>query len=510
MVDYKTRKSVITADLYNNSFYSHKGSIATRMEKIKSSRKDIVVSYVANRDLITEIIELSSNLPENDIKDIVTNKVYDELRLDTATDYGVYPIKTAMHSQLNKYQTLIVDKNYLKERFKKIAKVTKNIDYLIPAPLLYKVLYQERMLDSKSTDMFIYFGDYDCFITFYYKGEYLYSKSIKFSLDNMYDRFCQLAQEVPITKEKFKELIVNNGLRADDNKYRELIVRVVNECFLNINEILVYTKRTYDIADIKNTFIGFSWGYIDGIELYSKNYLNLDSKPIVSLYSKKDPKYAVDPIHYLMNLSAQDAELSVVDLPNLTPYPKPQPLLKRPAGSIMLAVGAISALFMLPIAYDYIVGLSYNGKNLILQDQEQQLAQEASRYKTALSKKREEIKALDGAIEKVSKVYSSKKGELDKVYEKKVNYSLRSEQLALIAKVLKEYDISSKDIVINDNEYLIELESASEKQITSLVKEVVNRFNEQIKSIDVKSINYDKKENIYKALLNISFKEEIK
>lgn len=510
MVDYKTKKSVITVDLYNNSYFLHRGSKVSKLTKLKRAKKDIVVSYIANRDLIIELMELSSNLPEHDIKDIITNKVYDELRLDTATEYEVYPIKTTLHSQLNKYQTIIVDKNYLKERFKKLAKDSKNIDYLIPAPLLYKVLYQERKIDSKSTDMFIYFGDYDCFVTFYHKGEYLYSKSIKFSLDNMYDRFCKLAQEVPITKEKFKELLANNALKADDNKYRELIIRIINECFLNINDILVYTKRTYEISDIKNTYIGFSWGYIDGIEVYSKNYLNLDSKPIVSTYSKEDPKFALDPIHSLMKMSALGAELSVVDLPNLTPYPKPKPLFKRPAGSIILSFIAISALFMIPIVYDYIIALSFKGKNLILEPKEKRLTNEANRYKNILREKRAEIKALDSAIAKTSKIYSSKKGELEKVYDKKVNYSLRSEQLALITKVLKEYDIKSRDIVIKDNEYIIELESSSEKQITSLVKEVVNRFNRQIESIDVKSISYSKKEDIYKALLDIIFKEEIK
>ena len=506
----RANPSVITIDIYNNSYYKHSNNKVTKLTKLKKNKKDIAVSYVANKDLIIELIELSSSIPEQDVKDIITNKVYDELRLDTAIEYDVYPIKTHFRSKVVKYQTIIVDKNALKEKFKKVAKAIKNLDYLIPAPLLYKVLYAQKLLSSDSADMFIYFGDYDTFVTFYYKGEYLYSKSIKFSLDNMYDRFCQLAQEVPMTKEQFREVLANNGLKSEDNTHRELIIRVINECFLNINDILIYVKRTYDISSIKNTYVGFSWGYLDGIEVYTRNYLNVESKPIVSIYSKEDPKSALDPLHTLMKRSALALEDASLDLPNLTPYPRPLPLFKRPAGSIILAFLAIVALFMLPIIYDYLVGLSFKGKNIILEEKERKLTAEANRYKRLLKQKREELKALDLAIDKTSKIYNSKKSELEKVYNKKVNYSLRSEQITLITDVLKEYDIVSKDIRIDGNTYYIDLEATSEKQITEFIKAMVRKFNKQIEDIGVNEIIYDKKEKIYKAVLHVTFKEGIR
>ncbi len=499
--------TIITIDNYNGSIGKFKHGSYSPLYKLKRAQSDTVISYIANKDLIIELIELSSNIPQEHIKDVITDKAYEELRLDVAVEYEVYPIKTAIKSAETKYQTIIVDVNSIKKSFSSLAKKVKYIDYLIPAPLLYKSLYANNNIDKGSTDMFVYFGEYDTFVTFYHRGELLYSKSINYSLDNIYDRFCKMAQEVPFTKEQFRETLSINGLKLENKTYRDILIKIFNECFLTINDIIIYLKRTYEINKIKRSFVGFSFGYLDGIEVFFKNYLDLTSKPLVSVYSGEDPKSAPDPIHYLMYYSASGLKQGTLDLPNLTPYPKPLPFFQRPAGKIIVTFIGISLLGLAPSAYQYIIGARYNGENLILSSKEKSLTRQANSLKEKLKQKDNEIKALDQAIAKVSKEFNRRKGELTQVYNKKFNYSLRSEQITLLTDILKQYDITSSQIKIEGDSYYVSVESDSDKKITTFVKKVVENFNREIKSIGIESIEYDKKDKIYKGVLKVKFRE---
>jgi len=504
-VKRRDNTSIITVDIYSNKSYKLDSGKFTILNKLKSSKKDLLVSYIANRDLIIESVGVSNHIPQENIIDVITDKVYEELRLDPAIEYEIYPIKTALHSDEAKYQVFILDKKSLKESFASVAKRTKVIDYIFPAPLLYKVLYQTKKLKTNSTDMFIYFGEYDSYITFYHKGEYLYSKSIKFSLQQMYDRFCQLAQDVPLSKDQFRELLENDGLKTAEGRNKELLISVINECFLTINDVLIYTKRTYDLQDIKTAYVGFSWGYITGIDTYVSNYLNLKGKALSSVYSQEDPKVSIDPMHALMALSTLEIKNGVLELPNLTPYARPLPLFKRPAGKILSTLLLTIIAFQVPVIYDYVVGATTQAKNAVLAKKEAKVTAVANKYKRLLKTKREELKALEQATDKIKKVYSSKKGELENVYHKKFKYDLRSEQLALITNVLKNYDIKSRFIEINDTLYKIEVESKDDKEITAFIKKLVSTFDKKLSNVDIKSIKYDSKIGIYQGIVKLEF-----
>ena len=502
------KNSIVTIDAYNNTSYKITNSSAIKLSNLKVSKRDSSVSYIANKDLIIEPLELSSSLPSEHLDNIITDKIYEELRLDPAIDYKISYIKQSSNNNKTKYQVIIADNSEFKSRVSKFKSKLKTLESVVPAPLLYSSLYQKKLLDSSCADMFIYFGDYDSFVTFYNRGKYLYSKSIKFSLDNMYDRFVQLAQEPLLTKEQFREVLSKDGLKSDNDKYRELIIHIMNECFLTINDVVIYTKRAYDISEIKRSFVGFAWGYIEGIGAYVKNYLSIDSKPLFSLYSNYSQLQDIDPIHSLMYLTQDELNSSTLELPNLTPYPKPAPISKRPAGKILSLFLGTTALFMIPIAYDYFVGLTLKGQNLVLEQKEHKLTSEANRYKSAIEHKKEELNALDKALSKTEEIYENKKGKLKKVYNKKFNYKMRSEQLAIITKILENYDIKSRNIEINDTNYFIEVESKDDKEITSFIKKLVATLDKDIKRVNIKQINFDKKEQLYKGVLNIEFKEE--
>lgn len=499
------KNSIVTVDIYNNTQYRYYHNRFTQLKKIKLSRNDTLITYIANKDLVIEPIELSSNIPQESVENVIVDKVYDELRFDPAVEYDITPIKTTLQGNRIKYQTIIVGKNDLKKLLAPLQKRTKVIDYVIPAPLLYKTLYQNRTIDSSGSDMFIYFGDYDSFITFYHKGEYLYSKSIKFSLENMYDRFCQLAQKVPMSKEEFRKFIAKDGLKSSDDTKRELLVRVMNECFLTINDILIYTKRAYDIGDIKKAYVGFAWSSDESMEPYVKNYLNIGASAMSALYAKDLEAQNIDPVHVLMALSLKAIETGIASVPNLTLYPKPKPLMQRESGKILSTVLGIVFLFMVPIIYDLIVGSITNTKNLVLQKEEMKVTAKAQHYKKTLKAKREELKALEVAAAKVEKIYQKKKGEVTQVYDKKFHYAFRSKQLALLTRLLKEYDLQSRWLTILDTEYAIELESKDSNKITAFIKTLIAKYDKQILNVNIKDITYNKKEDLNKGVLKIEF-----
>jgi hypothetical protein len=504
-VKRRAKNSIVTIDLYNNKFYRFTNGKFEAVNKLKFSKREILVSYLANSELIIEPMSFSPNLSKEDIVDISYNRAYEELKLDSATKYLITPIETAIKGTQHKYQTIIVDENRLKDKFNQIASKRDVIDYIIPAPLLYQILYYSNRLNGKNCDIFLHFGVEDTFITFYYKGEYLYSKSIKYSLTYMYERVCQLAQEVFLTKEQFFEILKQDGLKKSEGRVKELLIQVFNECFLNLNDVLIYTKRVYDINQINRVYVGFSCGYLTGIDAYIKNYLNLDTAPITSIYSNADPAKSVDSLSSLMLMSVLEAQKGLYNPVNITPYPKPAPLNQRPAGKLIFGGITVVGLFMLPIIYNYIVGFSYQVENSTLEVKEANLNAIVSDYKQKLKAKRKELKALKEANDKLAKVYNRKRGELDKVYNKKFHYQLKSEQLALVTEVLNGYDLKSRNITITDNQYFIELEAKDNKEITAFIKQLVRKFDNKIDDVNIDNIKLDKKDKLYKGVLKVEF-----
>ncbi len=508
IVGKKNINAVVTIDIYSQKFYRFESGSFELVRKLKANKKDRYISYIANSDLIIEPMDISSHIPDDEIENVIIDKVYDELRLDTAVEYGVYPVKIGGDGSLDKYQTIIIDKSSIKEKFQSFVKKIKYIDYVIPAPLLYKSLYSLGKLKDKQNDMFIYFGDVDTFITFYKRGEFIYSKSIDFSLKDMYARACQLAQEVFITEDEFRNSLRNGAYKEGEGRLKELLTQILNECFLSINDILVYAKRVYGLDKISKAYVGFSWGYVDGIESYVKNYLSLDSAPISSIYTSADPSKLINPIHALMIFTEKELEAGILDLPNLTPFPRPKPFMKRPAG-IMITLGAITAVGISSIViYDYVMGFTTQLNNSMLKKEKIKYTTEANKYKALINQKQQKLKAMQKMESKLKKLYNDKKSKLKEVYNKKFKYKLKSEQLLEITKVLENYDILSKDITVTDTMYMIDLESTDDKQITAFVKDLVKRFNFSINDINLDDIKFDNKDRLYKGVVKIEFSKD--
>jgi hypothetical protein len=144
-----------------------------------------------------------------------------------------------------------------------------------------------------------------------------------------------------------------------------------------------------------------------------------------------------------------------------------------------------------------------------LQNEETKLSAEASKYKGILTRKRKEITQLDKQITGLKTTFQGKEKTLTSVYDKKVHYQLKSEQMELFAGDLARYGVKTYNIETQYNEetksdeYYLSLVSESDKNITKLIKDISEKYEEHISSIDIKLIQKDQNSTFYQGVLKV-------
>jgi hypothetical protein len=191
---------------------------------------------------------------------------------------------------------------------------------------------------------------------------------------------------------------------------------------------------------------------------------------------------------------------------NFTLYPRPPAFYKRASGQFILS---LVAAILLASAYPlYYLGASYvlELRNLQLSKEERQLGSEVRKYKAILGKKKKEIKALDKRIAALQKTYHAKEKTLVAVYDKKVNYRLKSNQLAAFADELAQFGLHVDAMRSQDDNYALSIIAENDRNITELVKEVTDRYAHDIKKIDIERIAADANSSLYHGVLKVELR----
>jgi len=97
-------------------------------------------------------------------------------------------------------------------------------------------------LQDNNTHCFVYFTQHDASVTLYKDGEYLYSKSIEFSLEQIYDKYCELIGE-KVDEQEFFSILDAEGLKTTNNDYQQNFMKIFGEVFITINDIIIYAKE---------------------------------------------------------------------------------------------------------------------------------------------------------------------------------------------------------------------------------------------------------------------------
>jgi len=501
-------KNIVILDAYTDRKYIFKGDKLEPLKKLTYNKSNFVTSYVTNKDIITTTVQLSRSIPDEDIHDILDIKAYEDLGLDQAADYMISYEEVNTDSDEREFHIFVAQPEVLDSLFQPVKVQTKFLDLIIPAPLLYKTIYKREILQDNGVHCFVYFNTFDASVTFYNNGEYLYSKSIDFSLEQLYDKYCELVGE-KVDEKAFFTILESEGLKTTDSTYQQNLMKIFGEVFITINDIIIYIKRAFKLDGIDNIFIGSVDGPIIGLDDYSENYLGLQSSDFNFDYHISTDEWYTDQLQYLMLLSSMDylkGDEEEEPIVNLTMFPRPPSFLNRASGQFIIAtVAAISIGLAYPLVY--LVGSYANdAKIYALQIQDKKLKKEASKYKRILGKKKKTIAKLDSEIAKLSKMYHAKTKTLTSIYDKKVNYRLKSELLYSVAKDLVKYDVYIDNLYTKEDTIWLSLVSSDDRKFTELIKYISDTYFNEINAIDIKKIIKDPKSKYYKGLLKVELR----
>jgi len=346
-------KNIVTLNAYTNHNYIFKNDSFHALNKLSYNASNFITSYVSNKDIISTTVQLSRSIPQEDIIDILEIKAYEELGLDQANFYIISSAEVENGGEEREFNLFVAEPEILDELFLPVKQETKYIDLIIPAPLLYKTLYKKELLNDSGTHCFMYFTQQDAFITFYKNGEYLYSKSIEFSLQQMYEKYCEIVGE-QVDEKEFFSILESEGLKTTNSDYQQHFMKIFGEIFMMINDIIIYTKRAFLLNTIDHMFIGSVRGPIIGLDEYSQNYLGLQSSDLNFDYNEQSvntDEWYTDQLQYLMLLSSFDYMEDDSSIVNLTMFPRAPSFMNRASGQFIMATFvAITAGFVpLPI-----------------------------------------------------------------------------------------------------------------------------------------------------------------
>jgi hypothetical protein len=144
--------------------------------------------------------------------------------------------------------------------------------------------------------------------------------------------------------------------------------------------------------------------------------------------------------------------------------------------------------------------------NLKLNSENKSLAVDVAKYKKILSAKQVIIKTETKKLKNLQKIFESKAKTLTSIHTKKVNYNFKSDFLHTFAKDLKKHEVHVERIVSNEDEFTLHLLSSDEKQITKYIKYISKEYSFHIQTIDIKRIEIDDKDKLYRGILKVNYK----
>lgn len=283
-------------------------------------------------------------------------------------------------------------------------------------------------------------------------------------------------------------------------------MKIFGDIFLQINDIVIYAKRAYNIESIQKLFLGSVDSPIIGLSDYGYNYLGIPAFNLDFNFDIKNDEWYVDQLQYLMVKSGLDYLEEPSKTLNISIYPRAPIFVKRASGQFIIAF-IVSSLLALGLPLFYLVpAYSLEAYNLKLLQEDKALTAKASKYKKILEEKNKIISAKKKELKKLEEIFERKAMTLSAIYNKKVNYKFKSNFFYTFSKDLEKYNVHVEEIYSDNDSFTLHLISNDEKNITKYIKYVSKKYFKDIKSIDIKRIELDEKEAVYRGILKVEYK----
>jgi hypothetical protein len=343
----------------------------------------------------------------------------------------------------------------------------------------------------------------DAFVTIYKDGEFLYSKSLEFSLTQIYDKYCAMIGE-KVDEKKFFETLEAEGLKATDSFFQQNIMKLFGEIFLQINDIIIYTKRAFGINVIQRLFLGSIKSPIIGLGDYGYNYLGIQTYNLDYNFDIKNDEWYVDQFQYMMVQSGLDYIQATNKIVNLTTIPRPPVFSKRASGQFIISTTIASLLAIGYPLFFLVSSYMIDAHIFKLSADDKSLAIITNKYKKILNGKKEIITQNKKELQGLKNIFEGKAKTLTSIYNKKVDYKLKSNLLNQFAMDLVNHEVKLEEMQSSEDNFTIYIVSDDDKKITKYIKYISKKYFDNIKNIDIKRISVSD-DGLYRGILKVSY-----
>ena len=494
----KSFSSFISVNPYTDEYISGVSSFLSKTTAPTYSKDQFICSYLNTKAYISNQILINKNIPKEDILDAISIKIYDELGLDQAIEYEVQYIETFnnLDEDNKQFQVFVVDPLEITNIFEESIEKIKYIDTITPFPLLIKSLYSKEIIQDNGVHCFIYFEQDDASITIYNETEFIYTKSLKYSLIEMHEKFCELYGE-KIEYNDFITFLSIQNLKYTQSEFKEFILKLYHEIFSNINEILTYAKKAFDLNKIDHIYIGSEINIVSKLYEISEVELSIPSSDFEFDYGFESNDIYISQVHALMHLSTTLTDEKKY-LCNFSNFHRPPKFTQRQSGKfLMLLAASFFVAFSYPVTYWVLMYMQELQYELLKTSYSEVHAQKTTREANIKSREAEKIKAT-ALLKEEKDSYTSKKNTLIKIHDVKVNYPMKATLITTLASDLNKYAVKIEQIQYNQETkkkiFILNLVSSKDKKITQLLEYLTKKYDKKFKfSLDDISFNDDKK-----------------
>lgn len=503
--------TVLSVNPYTQEYYSGTSTAIEMIKKPKFQKTQYVLSFLKTKAFLSTRIEISKNIDEEDISDVIENKTYEELGLDIATEYIIssYELEYEQDETNRVFHVFVVDPEELNTTFSPIREQVKYIDQIYPLPLLIRSLYKKEIIRDSGVDCFIYFSQDDAFLTLYQEGEFIYTKELKFTLPEIHEHFCEIYGE-RVEYSNFMKLFLEEGLRTTNEENKTFLIKLFNELFTQINDVINFAKRAFELEEVNTLYIGTSQGVIFGMDEFAQTTLGIETKNFDFEYGFETNEFYVDQIQQLLHLTAQLSSEERYST-NFTRFERPPPFIQRESGRlILLAASAIVITSLYPL---YNLGFTFyaNMKNDSLQKEQIKTHKEKILREQQVMLQIQKRDELNKKIESALKMQGKQKNVLTQIHRQKVQYPMKGKIIADLTKDLNKYHVNLSAIKFNDDEksnqqtFTLEMISFTEKRMTTMIEKLTHADIKHYK-ISLESITYDEDSSMYTSSLKVELR----
>ncbi|BDY11993.1 hypothetical protein [Hydrogenimonas cancrithermarum] len=496
-------QKIVSINAYQNVYYQFVNNALQKIDKLQYDKRNFVISTLDSKDFISSIIEISVNIPPEDLQDAIELKAYDDLGLDQAVEYIIRYIEIPGQKteKMRSFHVFVAEPEVVQDVFDPIRQQVKYIDYIYPKPYLIQNIYERNILESYGVHGYLYFQKEDAFLALFRDGEYLYSKSLKYSFENIYERFCELHGE-RVDEEAFYDMLQNEGLKTSNFDYQDHLMKLFSEIFLYVNDILIYAKRAFEIEKIDMFYTGSETGPVLGLNEYAHTYLGIESSDFDFDYEMEKGEWYVDQFHYLGVLEAIK-DIEGEESPNFTLFFRPPPFVARRSGQFIITTAATVVLALSLPVYNYTYDTYVKITNDKLKKEEKRLNTLVSSIKKEIGTLKKQKSEILSKIKDENDLFETKKKILAAIYDKKVNYPMKAKTIVSFGNDMSKFDVKVTKVFDEDNTFTLSLFSRSEKKITQFIKYLTDKYERKIHT-DIDKIYKDEKSGIYHGDLKVT------